>query len=49
MTHTPAAALLCIVHRDGVTTISSRAGTDLGRLSYNIFNNQVLKGLNPYE
>ena len=25
-------ALLCVVHRDGVTTTSSRAGTDLGWL-----------------
>ena len=25
------AALLCMVHREGVTTISSRAVTDLGR------------------
>ena len=31
MTPTLDAALLCIVHRNGVTTISSRAGADLGR------------------
>ena len=30
MTPTLDAALLCIVHRDWVTTISSRAGADLG-------------------
>ena len=33
MTPTLDAALPCIVHRNGVTTISSRAGTDLGLLS----------------
>ena len=32
MTPTLDAALLYVVHRDGVTTTSSRAGTDLGRL-----------------
>ena len=33
MTPTLDAALLYVVHHDGVTTTSSRAGTDLGRLS----------------
>ena len=33
MTPTLDAALLYVVYRDGVTTTSSGAGTDLGRLS----------------
>ena len=33
MTITLDAALLYVVHRDGVTTTSSRVGTDLGWLS----------------
>ena len=40
MTPTLDAALLYVVQRDGVTTTSSRAGTDLGRLSDVVFYDQ---------